>query len=134
MLNILLTILHIVACLFLILVVLLQQGRGGGLGSAFGGATTQQVFGGRGAGNLLTRLTSLFAAVFMCTSIGLAYLASAGDIKLRAIPTRSSVNTTQTTNLPLPSAPPAAPPAPSAPSDGAPAAPEGSGAPVAPKP
>lgn len=131
MLTILLTILHISACLFLILVVLLQQGRGGGLGSAFGGATTQQVFGGRGAGNLLTRLTSLFAAVFMCTSVGLAYLASAGDIKLRAIPTRSSVNTTQTTALPLPSAP-LGPPA--APSDGAPAAPAGSGAPVSPTP
>ncbi|HEU4405151.1 MAG TPA: preprotein translocase subunit SecG [Polyangiaceae bacterium] len=124
MLNILLSILHVVACLFLILVVLLQQGRGGGLGSAFGGATTQQVFGGRGAGNLLTRLTSLFAAVFMLTSVGLAYLASAGDIKLRAAKARSSVNTTQTTNLPLPSAPPAAPtaPAPDAPT-GAPDAP-----------
>jgi preprotein translocase subunit SecG len=110
MLNILLSILHVVACLFLILVVLLQQGRGGGLGSAFGGATTQQVFGGRGAGNLLTRLTTLFAAVFMGTSVGLAYLASAGDIKLRAVaPSRASVTTTQTTNLPTPSAPPAAP-------------------------
>ncbi len=127
MLNVILSILHVIACLFLILVVLLQQGRGGGLGSAFGGATTQQVFGGRGAGNLLTRLTSLFAAVFMATSVGLAYLASAGDIKLRAAAARSSVTTTQTTPLPLPSAPPAAPPTPGSP-------PDGSGAPVSPNP
>jgi preprotein translocase subunit SecG len=130
MLNILLSVLHIVACLFLILVVLLQQGRGGGLGSAFGGATTQQVFGGRGAGNLLTRLTTIFAAVFMGTSIGLAYLASAGDIKLRAVPGRSSANTTQTTPLPLPSAPPAQAPAPAP----APAPGDGSGAPATPTP
>jgi preprotein translocase subunit SecG len=128
--TIFLSIIHIAACLFLILVVLLQQGRGGGLGSAFGGATTQQVFGGRGAGNLLTRLTSLFAAVFMLTSVTLAYLASAGDIKLRAAKPRSSVTTTQTTNLPLPSAPAA----PAAPPDAPAPPPEGSGAPVAPTP
>jgi preprotein translocase subunit SecG len=51
-------------CLFLILVVLLQQGRGGGLGGAFGGQT-QQVFGGRGAGNFMTRVTWACAMVFI---------------------------------------------------------------------
>ena len=108
-LNVLLTIVHITSCIFLILVVLLQQGRGGGLGGALGGGTTQQVFGGRGAGNLLTRLTAIFAATFMFTSIALAYLASAGDIKLKAAP-KSASTTTQTTDLPLPAAPPPATP------------------------
>ena len=82
MLQTLLSIVHVTVCLFLILVVLLQQGRGGGMGSAFGGATAQ-VFGGRGAGNFLTRLPGLCAAIFMLTSIGLAYLSSAGDRELK---------------------------------------------------
>ena len=81
MLQTLLSILHVFVCFFLILVVLLQQGRGGGLG-ALGGATAQ-VFGGRGAGNFMTRLTAICAAIFMATSISLAYLSSAGDRELR---------------------------------------------------
>ena len=53
-----LSIVYVFVCLFLILVVLLQSGKGGGLGSAFGGGASQQIFGGAGAGNLLTRLSS----------------------------------------------------------------------------
>jgi len=82
MLQTFLNIVHIFVCFFLILVVLLQQGRGGGMGSAFGGASAQ-VFGGRGAGNFLTRLTAICAVVFMGTSMSLAYLSSAGDRELR---------------------------------------------------
>jgi preprotein translocase subunit SecG len=81
MLQTILSILHVFVCFFLILVVLLQQGRGGGLGS-LGGATAQ-VFGGRGAGNFMTRLTAICAAIFMATSISLAYLSSAGDRELK---------------------------------------------------
>jgi preprotein translocase subunit SecG len=77
-----LSIVHVFVCLFLILVVLLQQGRGGGLGSAFGGAG-QQVFGGRGAGNLMTRVTWVCAMVFIMTSVSLAYIASSGDRSLK---------------------------------------------------
>ncbi len=82
MLQTFLNIVHVFVCLFLILVVLLQQGRGGGMGSAFGGATAQ-VFGGRGAGNFMTRLTAICATIFMATSVSLAYLASSGDRDLR---------------------------------------------------
>ncbi|WP_437777654.1 preprotein translocase subunit SecG [Sorangium sp. So ce315] len=82
MLHSILNVVHVFVCLFLILVVLLQQGRGGGMGSAMGGATAQ-VFGGRGAGNFMTRLTAVCAAVFMATSVSLAYLSSAGDRALR---------------------------------------------------
>jgi preprotein translocase subunit SecG len=84
MLITLLDILHIGVCLFLMLVVLLQQGKGGGMGAAFGGGAAQQVFGGRGAGNILTRATAVCAGIFMVTSVSLAYLSSAGDRDLRA--------------------------------------------------
>ena len=80
----LLEILHIGVCAFLMLVVLLQQGKGGGsMGAAFGGGATQQVFGGRGAGNILTRATAVCAALFMITSISLAYVATLKDRGLR---------------------------------------------------
>lgn len=81
MLQTFLNVLHTIVCLFLILVVLLQQGRGGGLGALGGGAA--QVFGGRGAGNFMTRLTAICAVIFMLTSMSLAYLASAGDRELK---------------------------------------------------
>src|SRR5262245_25251502 len=78
----LLTIVHIVVCLFLILVVLLQAGKGGGMGIAFGGGGgSQTVFGSSGAGNFLTRLTSITAVIFMITSLGLAHYSSQQDSK-----------------------------------------------------
>jgi preprotein translocase subunit SecG len=84
MLTTFLEILHVSVCIFLMLVVLLQQGKGGGMGAAFGGGATQQVFGGRGAGNILTRATAVCAAIFMLTSVSLAYVSSSGDRDLKA--------------------------------------------------
>jgi preprotein translocase subunit SecG len=81
MLATFLTVIHVVACVFLILVVLLQQGKGGGLSAMGGGGA--QVFGGSGAGNFMTRLTAICAAVFMMTSLSLAYLSSVGDSELK---------------------------------------------------
>ena len=83
MLTTLLEVLHIAVCIFLMLVVLLQQGKGGGMGAAFGGGA-QQVFGGRGAGNILTRATAVCAGIFMLTSVSLAYVSSSGDRDLKA--------------------------------------------------
>lgn len=83
MLQTFISIVHVFVCLVLVGVVLLQQGKGGGMGAAFGGATTQ-VFGGRGAGNILTRATAICAAIFMLTSVSLAYLSSSGDRALKA--------------------------------------------------
>jgi preprotein translocase subunit SecG len=83
MLTTFLDIIHISVCVFLMLVVLLQQGKGGGMGAAFGGGA-QQVFGGRGAGNILTRATAVCAAIFMLTSVSLAYVSSSGDRDLKA--------------------------------------------------
>jgi preprotein translocase subunit SecG len=78
-------IVHIFVCLFLMLVVLLQQGKGGGMGAAFGGGAAAQVFGGSGAGNILTRATAICAGLFMLTSVSLAYKASSGDRALKAL-------------------------------------------------
>jgi preprotein translocase subunit SecG len=80
----LLKIIHVFVCLVLMFVVLLQQGRGGGLGAAFGGGAASQVFGGRGAGNILTRATAVCATVFMLTSVALAYRSSSQDRALTA--------------------------------------------------
>src|SRR5215468_8964163 len=75
----LVTILHVFVCFFLILVVLLQAGKGGGMGVAFGTATSSAVFGRRGAGSFLERLTAGTAIVFMLTSMSLAWFASRTD-------------------------------------------------------
>jgi preprotein translocase subunit SecG len=83
MLQTFIDIVHVFVCMVLMGVVLLQQGKGGGMGAAFGGATTQ-VFGGRGAGNILTRATAICAGIFMITSVSLAYLSSSGDRALKA--------------------------------------------------
>ena len=83
MLQTFISFVHVFVCLIVVGVVLLQQGKGGGMGAAFGGSTAQ-VFGGRGAGNILTRITAIAAATFMITSVSLAYMSSAGDRALKA--------------------------------------------------
>jgi preprotein translocase subunit SecG len=67
-------VLHVIVCLFLIGVVLLQQGRSADLAGAFGGQGSQTAFGPRAAANVLTRLTTWSAIIFMCTSILLVVL------------------------------------------------------------
>lgn len=71
-----LIVLHVIICLFLIGVVLLQQGKSADLAGAFGGQGSQTAFGPRGAANLLTRLTTWSAVLFMVTSISLTILMS----------------------------------------------------------
>jgi preprotein translocase subunit SecG len=80
----LVTIIHVAVSLFLMVTVLLQSGKGGGMGAAFGAGGSGTVFGGSGAGNFLRRLTVVCAALFMLTSAGLAYIASStGSDSLR---------------------------------------------------
>ena len=67
-------VLHIIVCLFLVGVVLLQQGRSADLAGAFGGQGSQTAFGPRAAANVLTRLTTWSAIIFMVTSISLTVL------------------------------------------------------------
>lgn len=72
----LVTVIHVLVSVFLILVILLQAGKGGGMGAAFGGGGSQTVFGGRGAQTLLGKVTSVAAAIFMITSLALSYQSS----------------------------------------------------------
>ena len=65
---------HVIVCLFLIGVVLLQQGKSADLAEAFGGQGSQTAFGPRGAANLLTKLTTWGAVLFMMISISLTVL------------------------------------------------------------
>ena len=113
MLYVLLVIVHVMVSLALILVVLLQVGKGQSIGAAFGGAgSSQTFFGSRGPATFLSRLTTVSAAVFMLTSLSLAYLSSSGEqgssIRERALPP-----VTDTVPAPVPAPEPAAPPAPS---------------------
>lgn len=68
------TVIHIIVCIGLILVVLLQQGKGAEIGAVFGGSSST-IFGSSGAGNFLTKLTTGMAIVFMITSLMLGYFA-----------------------------------------------------------
>jgi preprotein translocase subunit SecG len=70
----LLVVLHILISLFLILVVLVQQGKGADLAGAFGGGGSQTAFGARGATTLLHKLTTGFFVAFVVTSLSLAVL------------------------------------------------------------
>jgi preprotein translocase subunit SecG len=73
---ILLTVVHVLVCLFLIIVVLLQSGQSGDIAAAFGGQGSQTAFGPRGAATILTKATTWCAVVFMITSITLSVLAT----------------------------------------------------------
>jgi preprotein translocase subunit SecG len=79
-----LTVLHVFCAVVLILIILIQPGKSGGLTAALGGAGSQQVFGGRGAGNFLTRGTYILASTFFVTSVLLAYISSSTDDSIRA--------------------------------------------------
>lgn len=67
-------IIHVITCMFMIGAILLQSGKGAEIGAAFGGSS-QTVFGSRGPANFLSKLTIVFASVFMVTSLSLAILA-----------------------------------------------------------
>ncbi len=77
----LLTILHVIFCVFLILVILLQTGKGAGMGAAFGGSSST-VFGPRGAGSFIGKATGVVAVLFMLTSLSLAFFSSTDSSSL----------------------------------------------------
>jgi len=97
---------HVLVCVGLIIVVLMQAGKGAGLAGVFGSSGTQQMFGGRGAASFLAKLTSGLAIVFMLTSITLFVLSANQG-------TPSAISGTQTgeqtpaegEKAPMPSAP-----------------------------
>ena len=66
-------IIHVIVSLALVSIVLLQHGKGAGIGAAFGGSS-QTVFGSTGAAPFLAKLTAIVAILFMCTSLGLTFM------------------------------------------------------------
>src|ERR1700689_1671190 len=106
---ILITIVHIIVCLFLIIVVLLQSGKSGDITAAFGGMGSQTAFGPRGAASALSRATTWSAVIFMVTSILLSISAARHSGPTSVF---SGVKTTQTKSqpaTPAPTAPPTVP-------------------------
>src|SRR5664279_2875061 len=86
---ILLTIIHILVCVFLVIVVLLQSGKAADLAGAFGGMGSQTAFGPRGSATVLSKATTIAAAVFMVSSLSLAILASRGSNSVSSVTERS---------------------------------------------
>ena len=74
--TIILTIIHVFVCFFLVVVVLLQSGKAADLAGAFGGMGSQTAFGPRGSATVLSKATTIAAALFMMTSLSLAILAT----------------------------------------------------------
>jgi len=71
-------VIHVLVCLLLVFIVLVQGGKGAEMGAAFGGGGSQTLFGGRGAATFLGKMTTVVAVVFMLTSLILAVLAGRG--------------------------------------------------------
>ena len=118
------TIVHIVLCVFMIFVILLQPGKDAGMGAALGGGAATSAFGGRGAATFLTKLTAFCAMGFFVTSLGLSFVglrSSAADDIEQATPAATTPSTTTPTAPGLvPSPVPGA--APSTPTEAAPVA------------
>jgi preprotein translocase subunit SecG len=106
-------IIHVIVSLALIMIVLLQHGKGAGIGAAFGGSS-QTVFGSTGAAPFLAKLTAVAAILFMCTSLGLTFM---GRQKAPSVMEGSGKPAASQTV-------PATPAAPAQPTPGAPTAPE----------
>ena len=69
-------VLHVVAAIGIIVLVLLQHGKGADMGAAFGSGSAGSLFGSAGASNFLSKTTAILAASFFVTSLGLTYLGS----------------------------------------------------------
>jgi len=119
MLYSLMVVLYVIVCLFLIAVVLLQTGKRADLAGAFGGGGSQTAFGTRGAATFLSRMTTVFAVLFMVLSLALSIYSSGGNRRsgsvLDKVPTSSAPaplnpgkNTPKGTGLPtnVPATPP----------------------------
>lgn len=101
-------IIHVLAAVCLIALVLVQQGKGATAGAAFGSGASQTVFGSRGSGSFLLKVTISFIVLFFATSIGLNYLATQAVKQPQQIILPALNHAKDTMNLP-PVAPSSAP-------------------------
>jgi preprotein translocase subunit SecG len=106
---ILVTIVHVIVCLFLIVVVLLQSGKAGDISAAFGGQGSQAAFGPRGAATALSKATTISAVLFMLTSVTLSINAikQGGPKSVLQGVKSAPVKTQPATPAPTPASPPA---------------------------
>ena len=98
----LVTTVHVILCLILIFVVLLQSGKAADLAGAFGGMGSQTVFGPRGSATVLSKATTIAASLFMVTSLALAILASRGTGSTGSVLEHTQSNATPTQNAAKP--------------------------------
>lgn len=98
--TILLVIIHVLVSIFLIGVVLLQSGKGAEIGASFGGASSQTIFGSRGPGSFLGKLTTVAAVIFIVTSFSLAFFGKR-KVSSSVIPIQPDVPPISTTNKPV---------------------------------
>ena len=74
------TIIHVLLCVFMIFVILLQPGKDAGMGAALGGGAATSAFGGRGAVTVLSKVTAVCAGLFFLTSLGLSFVGVRGSV------------------------------------------------------
>jgi preprotein translocase subunit SecG len=74
------TVVHVLLCVFMIFVILLQPGKDAGMGAALGGGAATSAFGGRGAVTFLSKLTAACAGLFFLTSLGLSFVGVRGSV------------------------------------------------------
>jgi preprotein translocase subunit SecG len=110
--------LYVLVCLVLSLVILLQQGRGGDIASAFGGSSSQAAFGARSGATLLTKATTIAAVLFMVLALTLSIIGQRGGSSVvggtqapvrPAAPSKPLTAPVSSTPTPAPSAPAGAP-------------------------
>lgn len=117
MLYIAILLIHVLVCIFLIIVVLLQSGKAADLAGAFGGMGSQTAFGPRGSATLLSKATTISAVIFMLTSLSLSIIAT------RSAGLGTTVLETAPATAPAKKQQPAPAPAGTAPAQSAPAQP-----------
>ena len=78
--SIFFTVVHVLLCVFMIFVILLQPGKDAGMGAALGGGAATSAFGGRGAVTFLGKLTAVCAMAFFITSLGLSFVGLRGSV------------------------------------------------------
>ena len=106
--TVFLVIIHVIVCVALIMIVLLQTGKGADIGAAFGGGGSNTLFGTTGASTFLSKATTVAAIIFMITSLSLAYLSSqrtGGSIVLETPAVESKAPDTGAAPAPAPVAP-----------------------------